>query len=189
MNRLQAIPFALLLAASAGTQAATFSYDYLEGGFGEVDIEEYADVEGDIIQFGGAMSLNKQFGFVGGLGIVDYDGTDGNTLRGGGLFHTELNKDLDLFGTVELVYSTWDAASGDDDDVGLAASAGLRYAMQDNFHLEGKLTVVEVDPFDDGLGLMAGARYYIGSQLSAAAGFASDAEYDGIWVNIRYNLK
>jgi hypothetical protein len=56
-----------------------------------------------------------------------------------------------------------------DSDIGLAASAGLRFELQDNFQLEGKLTLTEVDPFDDGLGLQAGARYFLDKQLSAAA--------------------
>lgn len=190
MHSFRLLSLAALLAGATAAQAASFSYDYIEGGFGEIDVESPGNIDGDAIYLGGATSLDKQFGLLGSLGIIDYDGADGMVLRGGGLFHTSLNKDLDLFGTLEAVYSTWDAPAGaDDDDIGLAAAAGLRFAVQDNFHVEGKLTVTEVDPFDDGLGLAINARYYMDKQLSAAIGVASDAEYDGLFVNLRYNLK
>lgn len=174
------------LALATGTaQAATFSYDYIEGGFGEVS--DAGDADG--IYLGGAKSIDSQFGLLGSLGIIDYSGGDGLVLRGGGLFHKELQSNLDLVGTLELVYSDYEFGPFSDSDIGLAASAGLRFELQDNFQLEGKLTLTEVDPFDDGLGLQAGARYFLDKQLSAAAGIASDTEYDGIWINIRYQLK
>lgn len=188
MNSFRILSIAALLAVSAGASAANFSYDYLEGSFGELDSDA------DAIYLGGAMGMNSQFGLLGSVGLIDFNGGDGTVLRGGGLFHTSLNKDLDFFGTLELVYTDFEVnipgpGTWNDNDTGFAAAAGLRYAVQDNFQVEGKLTVVEVDPFDDGLGLSAGARYYMNKQLSAAAGIASDAEFDGIWINLRYDLK
>lgn len=180
----------LLLAASGAANAASFSYDYLEGSFGE--ISDAGDADG--IYLGGAKSLDAKFGLLGSLGVIDYNAGNGMVLRGGGLFHNPLQKNLDLFATLELVYSDYDVnlpffGNVDDNDIGIAAGVGLRFELQDNFQLEGKLTVTEVDPFDDGLGLMAGARYFMDRNLSAAAGIASDAEFDGIWINLRYQLK
>ncbi|MFP5384389.1 MAG: hypothetical protein ACLGHG_10000 [Gammaproteobacteria bacterium] len=190
MNFLRILPVAALLAASASVQAGNFSYDYLEGSFGELDRDA------DAIYLGGAMSLDTQFGLLGSLGIIDYPGGDGMVLRGGGLFHKSVQQNLDLFGTLELVYSDFEygpvgpfGQKVSDDDLGLAAAVGLRFELQDNFHLEGKLTLTEVDPFDDGLGLSANARYYMDKQWSAALGVASDAEFDGLFLNLRYNLK
>lgn len=189
MNKFHVISLAALLATSAAANAANFNYNYVEGAFGEIDGDGWVD-DGDAIYLGGAMELNKDFGLLGSVGLIDVGPADGTVLRGGGLFHTGINKDLDFVGTLELVYSTWDAPAGaDDDDLGFAASGGVRYAVQDNFQLEGKLTLVEVDPFDDGLGLSFGARYFLNKQFSAAAGIANDAEFDGLWVNVRYDLK
>lgn len=180
----------LLTAAVGVTHAAPFSYDYIEAGFGEVDLRG-GGADGDIIYLGGAKTLDAQFGILGALGIADYPGGgDGMVLRGGGFFHKPLNPDLDLFANIELVFSDYDLGPGfDDDDLGIAAAAGLRYAVQDNFQLEGKLTLVEVDPFEDGLGVALAARYFLSKELSAAAGVASQAEYDGIFINLRYQLK
>lgn len=189
MNAFRILSIATLLAVSAGASAADFSYDYVEGSFGEIDAGPHNN-NGDAIYLGAAKGMNHQFGLLGAVGIMDYNGTDGMVLRGGGLFHTPLNPSLDFVGTLELVYSTWDAPTwADDNDLGFAAAAGLRYEVQDNFQLEGKLTVVEVDPFDDGLGLSLDARYYMNKQLSAAVGVASKAEFDGVFVNLRYDLK
>lgn len=187
MHFLRIFPIAALLAASASVQAGNFSYDYLEGSFGELD-------SADAVYLGGAMSMNEQFGLLGSLGVIDFKGGDGTVLRGGGLFHKALQQNLDLFGTLELVYSDFEYGGPfgtkiSDDDLGFAAAAGLRFELQDNFHIEGKLTVTEVDPFEDGLGVSVDARYYMNKQLSAAIGVASDTEFDGLFLNLRYNLK
>lgn len=183
MKSLKILSAAALLAASVGAQAAAFSYDYVEGSFGELD-------HGDAIYIGASKGLDKQFGILGSLGILDFDGGgDGTVLRGGGFFHTPIQQDLDFFATLELVFSDYDVGPFDDTDLGFAAGAGVRFAVQDNFQLEGKLVVVEVDPFDDGLGFSANARYFLNRDLSAAVGVASDAEFDGLFVNLRYNLK
>ena len=187
MRFLFPLASAVILSAAASAQAATFSYDYLEGGFGEAS--DAGNADGDVIWLGGAKTLDGKFGLLGSLGIIDYNGGDGLALRGGGLYRQSLQKDLDLFATLELVYSDYDFGPFSDSDIGLAAAGGLRYAVQDNFQLEGKLTLTEVDPFDDGLVLQVGARYFMDKRLSAAAGIASDADYDGIYVNVRYHLK
>lgn len=187
MRLLLAIASASLLAGITSAHAATFSYDYIEGGFGEAS--DARSVDGDVIWLGGAKTLDKPFGLLGSLGIVDFNGGDATVLRGGGLFHKPLQKDLDLFATLELVFVDYDLGAFSDSDIGLAAAGGARYALQDNFQLEGKITLTEVDPFDDGLGLQFGARFFMDKQLSAAAGIASDTEFDGIYVNLRYQLK
>jgi hypothetical protein len=187
MRHLLPLASAILLSAASAAQAASFSYDYLEGGFGEASSKGNRD--GDVIWLGGAKALDSKFGLLGSFGIVDYNGSDGMVLRGGGLYRQSLQKDLDLFATLELVYSDYEFGPFSDSDIGLAAAGGLRYAVQDNFQIEGKLTLTEVEPFDDGLGLQVGARYFMDKQLSAAAGIASDADYDGIYVNLRYQLK
>lgn len=191
MKRFRILPFAALMVASVGAQAAGFSYDYVEGSLGEYD-----DLDGFYV--GGAMGLNQQFGLLGSVGMLDDGPVDVTVIRGGGLFHTGIQKDLDVFATLEIVYADFEAqvcmpfvgcVGGSDDDMGFAAAGGLRYAVQDNFQLEGKLTLTEVDPFDDGLGISLDGRYYFNKQFSGAIGVASDAEFDGLFLNVRYDLK
>lgn len=178
MKHLRLLPAAALLAVSANAAAANFSYDYLEGGFGELD-------QADALYLSGAFSLDKAYGLQGSAGFIDYDGGDGKVLRFGGFYRNALQRDLDLFLNLELVYSDFKVAlpppagTWNDSDIGFSAGAGLRFAVQDNFHVEGKLTLTEVDPFDDGLGFSVNARYYMDKRLSAAIGLASDTEFDG----------
>ncbi len=181
MKVFRLLPLAALLMVSAGAHAGG-GYNYVEGSFGEYD-----DLDGFYV--GGVKALNKQFGVIGSLGMMDDSGVDVTALRGGALFHTPIQKDLDLVATLELVFAQWDAGATDDDDMGFAASGGVRYTIQDNFLLEGKLTITEVDPYEDGLGLLLDGRYYFTPELSGAVGVASDAEFDGLFVNVRYEFK
>lgn len=187
MKRFRILPLTVLMVASVGAQAAGFSYDYVEASLGEYD-----SLDGFYV--GGAMGLNEQFGLIGSVGMLDDGPFDVTVIRGGGLFHTNLQKDLDLFASLEIVYADFEACMpfggcASDDDLGFAGAGGLRYAVQDNFQLEGKLVLTEVDPFEDGLGISLNGRYYFNQQFSGALGIASDAEFDGIYLNARYDLK
>lgn len=183
--------------AAASQKTSSISYDYVEGSFGELD-------EADAIYLGGAMGIDKQFAVVGSLGIIDADFVEATVLRGGALFHIPVEKNFDVFGALELAWTDYETPSttivmppfapvtvpgGGDNDIGFIATGGARFKVQDNLELEGKLTMMEVDPFDDGIGITVGGRFFIDKQLSFAGGFASDAEFDGLWINLRYNLK
>lgn len=191
--RMKILSATALLAFASTTQAASPNYSYIEGSFGELDGDASA------VYVGGSMALDRKLAFVGALGVTDYDIGNGLVVRGGGLYRKSLQRELDVYGSLELVYSDYDYrwpgigagtwASGSDQDIGLVATVGMRWMLQDNFEVAGKLTLTEVDPFEDGLGLGVSARYYLDRQLSAAAGIASDTEFDGIFVNLRYDLK
>lgn len=190
MLRPARIALASLLLSAGAANAGDFSYDYVEAGFGEIDRDA------DVIYLGGAMSLDQQFGLIGSLGLVDFDQGDGTVLRAGGLFHTELQPKLDLVATLELAWSDYEVnprgfpgGTVSDDDLGFIASGGVRFELTEEVELEGKLTLTEVDPFDDGLGMQAAARYYMTPEFSAAVGLANDADFDGLFINARYNLK
>ncbi|MFP5441854.1 MAG: hypothetical protein ACLGHJ_10200 [Gammaproteobacteria bacterium] len=190
MKRFRILPLAALMVASVGAQAAGFSYDYVEASLGEYD-----SLDGFYV--GGAMGLNEQIGLLGSVGMFDDGPFDVTVIRGGGLFHTNLQKDLDLFASLEIVYADFEVQvcglgncfGASDDDLGFGAAGGLRYAVQDNFQLEGKLTLTESDAFDSDLGISLNGRYYFNKQFSGALGIASDAEFDGVYLNARYDLK
>ena len=185
MKTIRILSAVALLAASAAASAANFSYDYLEGGFGELDND------GDVIQFGGSKGMDKAWGVLGSIGFADFGGNaDGTVLQGGGFMHSAINTDADFYANIRLVYAEWDAPAGfDDNDIGFAAAGGIRYQIQDNFHVEGELSTYQLDPFDDGLGLKIAARYFFDKQISVAGGVASKGDYDGIFVGVRYDLK
>jgi len=179
---------AALLLASTAAMAADFKYTYGEVGFGE------GRGDGDGLFIGGAVDLQRGFGIVGAYYALDYDrgrNADGDldifTL--GVQFHTQLNMQTDVVGSIQLINAELDWNSGNSDDTGLLLRGGLRYAFQQNLHFEGDLSYITNDYWDDDeLGLKVGVRFYPAPQLSLAVGAASDQELDGFFVSGRYDF-
>lgn len=164
--------------------AAPFSYDYVEGGFGEVD-------SGDSIFVGASKSLDKNLYVLGNVYAVDFDhGVNGVYLEGGLGYHVPLSAQADFFTNAQLLYSRFDVPNGNHDDLGAIARAGLRFTPVDKLELEGSLALSSNDFLvNDGLGLSASARYHFDPRLSAAIGYSSNTELDGAFINVRYALK
>jgi len=174
---------AIALVAGAAS-AAPFSYDYVEGGFGEVD-------SGDSIFVGASKSLDKNLYVLGNVYAVDFDhGVNGAYLEGGLGYHVPLSAQADFFANAQLLYSRFDMPHGKDDDFGGIARAGVRLAPVAKLELEGSVALSS-NKFlvNDGLGFSASARYHIDPRLSAAIGYSSNTELDGAFINVRYALK
>lgn len=181
---------ALALGTSAEASAATFNYNYVEGGFGELDSD------GDALFLRGAHDIAKNWGLVGGLYFGDVDpGADVNAFEFGVQYHQPLKSNLGFHAGVQLLHVEVDfdnhpvfGFARSEDDTGLIANAGLRFQVQPQFQLEGDVTLSSNDMLDDGLGLRGAARYYFTNELSAAGGLAVDTELDGLFVSLRYDM-
>lgn len=183
MFRRYVLAGAIALTAGAA-QAAPFSYDYVEGGFGEVD-------SGESIFLGASKSLDQNLFVLGNIYAVDFDrGVDGVYVEGGLGYHVPLSPQADFFTTAQLLYANFDVPRGNDDDLGGIARAGLRFAPVEKVELEGSVALSSNDfLIDDGLGFSASARYHFDPRLSAALGFSSETELDGAFVNVRYAFR
>lgn len=176
---------ASVLALSAGVaSAASFSYDYVEGGYGEVD-------EGDSLFVGGSKALDKNLYVLGSVYALDFDGdVNGMYLEGGLGYHVPLSAQADFFVNGQLLYANFNHVGHDDDDLGGIARAGLRFMPVDKLELEGSVALSSNDFLvDDGIGVSASARYYIDPRFSAALGYSADTELDGFFLNARYDFK
>lgn len=174
-----------VLALSAGVAAAApFSYNYVEGGFGEVD-------HGDALFVGGSAALDKNLYVLGSLYALDFNNdVSGAYLEGGIGYHVPLSAEADFFVNGQLLYANFNHVGNDDDDLGAIARAGVRFMVVPKLELEGSLALSSNDFLqDDGVGLSASARYYFQPALSGALGFSSDTELDGFFVSARYNFK
>lgn len=179
---------ALALGLSGTASAAGFSYNYIEGGFGEID-------DGEVLFANVGYDIQKNFGLAGGLYIGDTDpGFDVTALEFGGVFHQPLKSNLDFNASLKLlhvevegdfVHPVFGPYSADADDTGLIASAGLRFRVQPKLELEGDLKLSSNDLIDDGLGAQAAVRYYLAPKVSVAGGLAIDTELDGLFVSLR----
>ncbi len=173
------------LALTAGVaNAAPFSYDYVEGGYGEVD-------RGDSLFIGGSSSLDKHLYVLGSAYALDFPGdVNGMYVEGGLGYHVPLAPKADLFATGQLLYANLNHVGNDDDDLGAIARVGVRVMPVDKLELEGSLALSSNDFLvDDGIGISASARYYFQPQLSGAIGVSSDTELDGVFLSARYNFK
>jgi hypothetical protein len=181
---------ALAMGVSATAGAATFNYNYVEGGFGELDND------GDAFFLKGAKDLNPNWGLVGGLYFGDADpNIDFTAFEFGAQYHQPLKSNLSFHAGAQILHVEVDfdhpvfGTKISDDDTGIIANAGLRFQVQPKFQLEGDVKFSSNDMLpDDGLGLQIAARFYIDPRLSIAGGVASDTELDGLFVGLRYDL-
>lgn len=179
-----------VLGLSASVSHAAFSYNYVEGGFGEID-------DGEALFIGGSQQINQNLFVLGSLysvdpninlGITGYDGKGFYAEAGLG-WSMPLAPQADFFATGQILYADLDLPV-DGDDLGAVARAGLRYSPVSQIELEGSAALSDNDLLiDDGFGLSASARYYFMPQLSAAIGYSMDTELDGAFINVRYNLR
>lgn len=177
--------FAGALALGAGIASAdTFSYNYLEGGYGEVD-------RGDSLFVGGSKALDKNLYVLGNVYALDFPGdVNGAYLEGGLGYHVPLSAQADLFVNGQLLYANLNHVPGDDDDLGAIARAGVRFMPVNKVELEGSLALSTNDFLvDDGIGASVSARYHIDPRVSAAVGYSSHTELDGFFLNARYDFK
>jgi hypothetical protein len=173
-----------VLAICAGAaQAAPFSYDYVEGGYGEVD-------RGDALFFGGSSAIDKNLYVLGAAHLIDFpNGIDGFYLQGGIGYHVPLTAEADFFINGQLLYADIDAP-GSDSDLGIITRAGLRFMPAPKVELEGALAFSSNDNLvDDGIGLNISGRYHFTDQLSGALGLNSDTELDGVSLSVRYRFR
>ena len=187
MNKKALLAGAILL-ATAPAMAGDFRYTYVEIGYGE------GRGDGDGLFIGGAVDLNQGFGIIGSYYAMDFDrgplgDGDLDIFTIGVQFHTPLNNQLDFVGSVQLINADADFGFGNNDDTGVLLRGGLRYALQQNLHLEGDISYISNDFWDDDeLGIKAGVRFYPAPQMSLAVGAASDQELDGPYISGRYDF-
>lgn len=182
---------ALALGVSSLAAAADFNYNYVEGGFGEID-------DGEVLFVNGAHDIAPNVGLVGGLFMGDVDpGFDVTGIEFGAQYHQLLKSNLSFNAGLKLLHievegdfwhPVWGRSSFDGDDTGLIANAGLRFRVQPKVELEGDLKLSSNDMIDDGLGAQAAVRFYIDPRFSVAGGLAIDTELDGLFVSLRYEM-
>ena len=184
-NLIKTSLLALALGASTAASAADFSYNYVEGGFGEID-------HGDGLFVNAAHDIQKNIGLVGGIFIGNYDpSVDVTAIEFGAQYHQPIKSNLGFNAGLKILHVNVDLpawANGKDSDTGLIANAGLRFRVQPRIDLEGDLKLSTNDLIDDGLGADLGARFHVDPHLSFAAGLAVDTELDGLYLSARYDL-
>jgi hypothetical protein len=181
----------VLLVFSATAAAQELSYNYVQGAYGSVDLDDSSfSSDGDGLGIGGSMIINENFHITGEYQTADMDfGVDLNLLEVNLGYHTTVSENLDFVAQVGYLDLEVDAAgpiSADDD--AFLIGGGVRAAMNENSEIYGGLDYVD---FDQGDGEMrANAGFLIGLtdklDVGLKASFWDDVTI--YQVHLRYNL-
>ena len=171
-----------LLALAAPTLAADISYNYIEAGYQEIDIDDDLlggfDVDGDGYGIGGSFELNENWFIGASYSKADFDfGVDLTQLSLGAGYHVPLTDNTDFYGTLAFVRAEVSTSGfGSVDDDGYAATIGVRGMIGDRFELNGSLGYVDLGDGGDGTSFGAGLLYSFTDTV--AAGLSLDIDED-----------
>lgn len=174
---------ALLVGCSSAALAETFSYDYVQGGFGDTD-------SNNTVFAGVSKTLDPNIYVLGNLYSVNRDYGHLTYLEGGLGFRKPIDNRTSFFVDGQLLYATASHRFHDDDnDLGGIAHVGVRLVPAPRVELEGALALSSNNLLvNDGLGVNVSGRYFFTPQLSGAVGYSSDTELDGFFASVRYDL-
>lgn len=172
---------ALVLALAAPALADTPSYNYVQGSFQKVDLDDGGlglDVDGDGFGIGGSFEVADNWHIVGGYSTIDFGfGVDLNQLSIGGGYHTDISTTTSLFADLSLVRAEVDAGPfGSQDESGFGLRVGIRSNLTDKVEAEGNIAYVDLGNGGDGTSV-GGALWY-GFTESFSAGILAGAEED-----------
>ena len=141
MARSILLIFLVVFSASVGAQA--LSYDYVQGSYGSIDLDDSVfDVDGTGFGISGSIRINENFHVTGEYQTADMDfGVDLNILEVSVGYHTALSDKLDLTAKFGYLNAEIEAAGfGSSDDDGFLIGGGVRGALSDTVELNGWLT-------------------------------------------------
>jgi hypothetical protein len=174
------LPLAALVIAPSIATASAVSYNY-------VDVR-YVDVDGPLDGVGAEISgsISPNLFLRGGFSLLSGRGLDVDTLRAEIGYHTALNPQVDLLGTIGAIYSEIDPpGSSKDDDTGLTMSGGLRAMLAPQ--IEGSAIVRHDRIFSSSnTDFTLGGLFHINNQWAVGASYTFDSD-DTITVGGRFN--
>jgi hypothetical protein len=172
--------------------AADFSYDYIQAGYQEIDIDDDLfsgfDVDGDGYFVGGSFELTENWFVAGGYSSADFDfGVDLDEITIGAGYHVPLNNNVDFYGMLSLVRAEVSASGfGSSDENGYAAEIGVRGMIGDRFELNGSLAYVDLDEGGDGTAFGAGLLYNFTNTLAAGLALDFDEDVKAYGIGLRF---
>jgi outer membrane receptor protein involved in Fe transport len=178
---------ALSFAAIPAT-AAELHYDYLEGGYESVDLDN-PSVDGDGLFLGGSLLVTQSLFLNAEYEYADFDrGVDARSLQIGVGVRFPAAPDIDLTLTGGYVDAEVDTRFGDFDDDGLFVGGGVRWLVNDQVELNGGLEYVDLDESGDDVVVKLGGVVHLQRQLALVAGVDIADDADTIKLGLRYHF-
>jgi predicted RNA-binding protein with TRAM domain len=183
----KAVPLvATLTLALPGAALAEFSYDFLEGSFVDVEIDD-TSINGDGIRIEGSSQISDAFFIRAEYEDYDFDfGIDGSIFElGGGYFQT-LNETLDFVAVGQYVQVEVE----DIDDDGLGIGGGLRTRFGDSIEADAVLNWVDLDNSGSDTYIDLRGRYYFNEQFAVTLKFELGSDsFDTKGIGARFNFR
>ncbi len=171
-----------LLVLAAPTYATDISYNFIEAGYQEIDVDGGffggLDIDGDGYGVGGSFELNENWFIGASYSKADFDyGADYDEVMLGAGYHVPISDNADFYGMISFINAeaSIDGLGSADED-GYAATIGLRGMISDRFELNGRLSYVDFGNGGDTTAFGAGALYNFSDAF--AAGFSIDIDDD-----------
>lgn len=179
----------ILLFAPWVAGAGNFSYTFVEGGYGQVDVDD-ADIDGDVWGIGGSYGVTELVHVYANYAYTDYDdfNADGNSWGAGLGVSVPVGDKADFIGEAGYVYAEIDTAFGDADDDGYSLSIALRGRPVDQFELQGGVTYADLDDTGDDTTFFAGGRYYFTESFAFGAGYSAGDDVSAWSLTLRWEL-
>ena len=187
----RSILWIILVTFSASAAAQGLSYNYFQGSYGRVDLDDSSfSADGDGFGVSGSMVINENFHVAGEYQTADMDfGVDLTMLELSLGYHTTVSENLDFTAQIGYLDVAVDAAgiiSADDD--AFLVGGGVRAAAGENAEIYGGLDYID---FDQGDGEMrANAGFLIGLtdqlEIGLKASFWDDVTI--YQVNLRFKI-
>ncbi|HEX6259257.1 MAG TPA: outer membrane beta-barrel protein [Woeseiaceae bacterium] len=175
-----------LVAVSAAAAAEDLSYNFIQGSYGQVEVDE-VDVDGDGFGIEGSVAVSDSFHLFGGYTTADMDfGIELNQLEAGIGYNTPISETVDLVATLSYVSAEVEAAGfGSADDSGYGLGVGLRAMLSPVFEVNGDIQYVDFGDGGDDTGFGAGFLYSFTEQFAAGVSGDWSDDFSSYQLNAR----
>ena len=143
---LRSIMVTLLVAFSATVSAQGINYNYVQGSYGRIELDNPGgNVDGDGFGLSASFAINDNFHVFGEYQTADFSPGDVDLLELGAGYHNNIAQNLDVY--ANLGYLQFDATGASKEDA-FSVGIGLRGAVSDAVELYGGLDYVDFQDSD-----------------------------------------
>jgi hypothetical protein len=180
-----------LLLFAAPTFAADISYNFIEAGYQEIDVDGGfvggLDIDGDGYGVGGSFELNENWFIAASYSKANFDfGVDLDQLMLGTGYHVPISDNADFYGMFSFINAEASVDGGGSvDEDGYAATIGLRGMIGERFELNGSLAYVDLGNGGDTFAFGAGALYNFSDAFAAGVSIDIDEDVTAYGVGFR----
>lgn len=162
--------YLLLLLAAASTPALAEgpSYNFIEAGYQEVELDDsFVDVDGDGFTLGGSVELAETWHAFASYGQTDFDfDVELDEWAVGGGLHLPISSNTDFVFNLAYLNLEASALGFSVDDDGFGAAVGIRSMLTDKFELAGNISYADLGDSSNEFSVSSQAWYNINDSFA-----------------------